>query len=147
MANLETIHQNIWEPTITATCTFPNLNQTKVSYVPPFNTVTIGFYCNKPYDRFICRTTFEDELASPNHGILVTELDGVAAGVTQYFTIDTTQHFLHDGKQEGGNYHINMYIQDNDTMWNFEYKLLDKGGNQIVGKNSELIYVIAKGAI
>ena len=148
MSDLKTVHQNVIEPSLVATAIFPFPGQKVLSYHPPYNTMSIRFYClNCEYDRFICRVTYEDELSSPLHGTLVTELDGVKAGIPQQFSINSLVHCLHDGKQEKGKYHVNMYVQTGDTMWNFEYLLTDKDGNPLISKGNEKLYVIAKGEI
>ena len=148
MPNLETIHQNEIEPNITAELIFPNYGQTRVSYNPPYNTGTIRFKCNKDYDKFIARVNYGDQIVSPEHGILVAELDGATAGTYQQFTFDTLEHFPPQSEEAGVfDYRLNLYIQDGETIWNYEYKLFEENGRRIISKNNEYMYVMAKGEI
>lgn len=108
------------KPTLTWNTVFQPGAANKLSYVAPYNQCTVEFSCNKPYQKFMCRSTFEDEDWSPDDGVLIQEYTNRDADVKLSFIIDATQHLIHNGIQESGMYRIGLYVQDTDGKWNLD---------------------------
>lgn len=104
-----------------------DVNKTLISGQEGYNSITVKFSSDIPYQEFECRATKEGEDYGVGKGALIASFSYTPADTERAFEIYDSYLLKGDGK-----YRISLFAKSEDNVWNDNYIYIPVGSSSYI---------------